>query len=158
MAKEEGGLTLKGADNITVNKTDNTAIIGKNNPIKTNYKPSEEVKTGVVDLIISDDYKNGSYTEGNITHSNKSKAYKFAPEGEAYAWSRAEGHEAVKGFKLKVITRTYFDKDFDKNFNFYFILTFSRTGQVVRVEGEFREDAFETTLHEHAIPLSNGGN
>lgn len=64
-------------------------------------------------------------------------------------WERAEGDAAEAGIKLKVITRTYYDKDADKNFNYYFLLTFSNTGQLLKAEGEYADVAFETTLHEH---------
>lgn len=66
-------------------------------------------------------------------------------------WERQPGEPAATGIKLKMITRTYYDKDTDKNYNYYIILTFSNTGQLLAAEGESQEVAFETTLHEHNI-------
>lgn len=64
-------------------------------------------------------------------------------------WQRQPGEAAQDGVRLKVISRTYYDKDADKNYNFCFLLTFSNTGQLLSIEGETREVAFETTLHDH---------
>ena len=150
--------TIKGSSNIKTTTSGDTTVISQDKPLDTNYKPSNETKSGLVDLIIDDEYKQGTYTEDDKTHNNQAKAKQFAAQGAKYAWSRSFGGKATKGVKLKVITRTYFDKEYDKNFNFYFILTISKTGQIVKIEGEFREDAFETTLHEHPMPSQGNNN
>ena len=65
------------------------------------------------------------------------------------AWEREPGRPGASGVTIKVIKRTKYDKDTDKNYNYYYLLTFSNTGQLLQVAGEYREVAFETTLHEH---------
>ena len=66
-------------------------------------------------------------------------------------WERNPGETAEKGLILKIITRTFYSVDDDKNYNFYYKITISTAGKILQVEGEFREVAFETTLHEHEI-------
>ena len=67
-------------------------------------------------------------------------------------WERGAGDICPDGgIKIKALARSYYDKDADKNYNFYLILTFSDTGQLLKAEGELRETAYETTLHEHPL-------
>lgn len=73
-----------------------------------------------------------------------------SPE-EYTTWERQIGDIADKGVKIKVVTRTVYDSSEDKNYNYCMTLSFSNAGQLIKVEGEAREVAFETTLHEHPI-------
>ena len=123
-------MKIKGSKNIRVRQDGDNVYVGSNvvaTPVTV--PPLGETDSELVDFTTGSGLSPEQYT----------------------TWERAVGDVAEKGVKIKVITRTFYDKDTDKNYNYCLTLTYSNGGQLLKVEGESQEVAFETTLHEHPI-------